>query len=119
MDSTTAVCRECNKRFPLSRRSNQHRRASGSRHRASRFCSPACKQSAYRQRNANRPRKASVTAYATVTRLSQLVGNIDGSRAPKTVLGAEIYGRYRWEDRVSAGGVPIKVARLRQSVLVR
>src|SRR5262245_17858622 len=68
METTTAVCRQCNKRFPLSRRSNQHHRASGSPHQATRFCGPACKQAAWRKRNAERPKSVEGTnTHATVT----------------------------------------------------
>jgi hypothetical protein len=45
--AATAVCRECRKRFLLSRRCNQHRHAGGAPHNGSRFCSPRCKQAAY------------------------------------------------------------------------
>jgi len=37
----------------------------------------------------------------------------------RRVLDAEIYARYDWEDRVSSGGIPIRVAQLRPSALVR
>jgi hypothetical protein len=120
MEATTAVCRQCNKRFLLSRRSNQHRRASGSPHQATRFCGPACKQAAWRKRNAERSKSTEGTnTHATVTRVSQRIEKTQEIRAEKTILGIEIYSRYGWEDRVSSGGVPIKVAQLRQSVLVR
>ena len=120
MEATTAVCRQCNKRFPLSRRSNQHHRASGSPHQATRFCGPACKQAAWRKRNAERSKSAeSTNTHATVTRALQYIEKTQEIQAEKTVLGVEIYSRYGWEDRVSSGGVPVKVAQLRQSALVR
>src|SRR5262245_61781486 len=108
MEATTAICRQCNKRFPLSRRSNQHHRASGSPHQATRFCGPACKQAAWRKRNAERPKSAEGTnTHATVTRPLQRIENIQEIRAEKTVLGVEMYSRHGWEDRMSSGGVPI------------
>ena len=120
MQGITAVCRECHKRFELSRRSNQHHRASGSLHRATRFCSRACKQAAYRKRNAGRPKSVQGTIrHATVTRPLQNVENVKEIRASKTILDAEIYTRYRWEDRASSDGMRIMVAELRPSALVR
>ena len=35
------------------------------------------------------------------------------------LVETEVFGPHRWEDRVSSGGVPIQVAQLRKSVLVR
>jgi|SRR5262245_10332227 len=119
-DSATAVCRECDKRFPLTRRSNQHQRASGAHHKGSRFCSAACKQLAYRKRNANRLKSApGINTHATVTRPLQPIENIGGIRGQKTVLDVEIFAPHRWEPRRSSGGVPIMVARLGKSALVR
>ena len=49
-DPATAVCPQCKHRFGLGRRANQHQRAGGRFHEAARFCSPACRQAAYRAR---------------------------------------------------------------------
>jgi hypothetical protein len=35
------------------------------------------------------------------------------------IVQIEVFAPFRWEDRVSSGGVPIQVSRLRKSVLVR
>jgi hypothetical protein len=120
MEATTALCRECNKRFPLSRHSNRFGRA-GSIVRNSRFCTPACRQAAYRKRNGPEGKKpaSGTTPLRAVTRESQAIEKTRGIRAPKTALEIEIWGQHRWEDRISSGGVPIQVGRLRQSALVR
>src|SRR5262245_4847163 len=74
---TTTTCRECGERFPLNRRSNQYGRASGILHKGTRFCSAACKQLAYRKRNANHLKSVPGTvAHATVTRSPQVIENI-------------------------------------------
>ena len=54
----TAVCRQCNKRFPLNRRTNQYRRAGGAFHTATLYCSSRCKQAAFRKRNARKAENA-------------------------------------------------------------
>jgi hypothetical protein len=130
MEATTAVCRQCSKRFSLSRRSNQHR-AGGSFHRATRFCSAACKQARYRNtRNAQRPQerlKSAPATYvaATVTRPLEHIEIIGEFRTKKTtelrrrLIEIEVFGPHRWEDRTGSGGVPIQVSRLRPSSLVR
>jgi hypothetical protein len=119
MQYLTAVCRECKKRFPLPQNSNQHHRG-GSPRKSMRFCSSACKQSAYRKRSTDRSKSVpATTPHAAVTRHSQIIENIEGIRASKTVCDVEIYAPHHWEDRVSSDGVPILVSQLRQSVLVR
>jgi hypothetical protein len=116
----TAVCRECKKRFALGRYSNRFRRVGSTTIKNSRFCSSACKQTAWRRRNAGQLKSSAGTAsHRAVTRESQIIENIKKIRALKTVLDAEIYGRYRWEDRVSSSGVPIQVTQLHRSGLVR
>ena len=127
---TTTTCRECGERFPLNRRSNQHGRASGAPHKGTRFCSPACKQLAYRKRNAKRLKSAPGTAtHATVTRSPQVIENIGAPdtdltdfgapiRAPERVIDAEVWGNRHWESKVSSGGVPIEIGRLRPRALV-
>src|SRR5262245_48603212 len=64
-------------------------------------------------------RAEGTNTHATVTRVLQCIEKTQEIRAGKTVLGVEIYSRYGWEDRVSSGGLPIKVAHLRPSALVR
>src|SRR5262249_55113621 len=119
-DSATAVCRECEKRFPLKRRSNRYQRASGAHHKGTRFCSPACRQLAYRKRNANRLKSApGVATHRTVTRPPEPIENIGGIRAPKTVLDVEVFAPHHWEPRISSGGISIMVAQLGKSPLVR
>jgi hypothetical protein len=120
MQGLTAVCRQCNKRFQLSRYSNRFRRAGSTTIKSTRFCGPACRQAAWRKRNAERPKSSPGTStHRAVTRDSQIVENAKKIRASKTVLDAEIYARHRWEDRVNSSGVPIQVAQLHQSTLVR
>jgi len=134
---TTAACRECDKRFPLGRRSNRHRRAGGSPHNGARFCSSACKQAAYRKRNAERLKVVQGTdTHTTVTapEISKspqgVAGGIFTVRpspklvargpivGPARVLGAELVGGRIWEPRISSCGVPIQVGRLRARSLV-
>jgi hypothetical protein len=79
MEATTAICRECKKRFPLGRQANQHRRANGSLNRARRFCGSACKQAAYRRRSRNaKPEKVAqgTNTHAAVTRPSERIENV-------------------------------------------
>jgi hypothetical protein len=85
--AATAVCRECRKRFLLSRRSNQHRRAGGAPHNGSRFCTPGCKQAAYRKRSAGRFKTAQgANTHATVTRRLQGIENVGEIGTKKTLL---------------------------------
>jgi hypothetical protein len=42
-----------------------------------------------------------------------------GALLPYPVLDTELYSRFSWQERVSSGGVPIMVARLGRSALVR
>jgi hypothetical protein len=124
MEASTAVCRNCGDRFPISRHSNRYGSASRSRIKSSRFCSAKCKQAAYRSRNTERANNGISDASATtllraVTQPLQTIENTAEIRASKTVLGQEIYARHGWEDRVSSGGVAIKVAQLGRPVLVR
>jgi hypothetical protein len=120
MRGMTAVCRECKKRFHLSRHSNRFCRASSTTIKNSRFCSAKCKQAAWRKRNVGRLKPAlGINTHRAVTSYSQAIENTKGIRAPKTVIDAEIYARYRWEDHASPDGVRIMVAELRPSALVR
>ena len=89
--AATAVCRECRKRFLLSRRSNQHRHAGGAPHNGSRFCSPRCKQAAYRKRNAGRLKTAQgANTQATVTCPVEDIENVGEIGTKKTVLHPRI-----------------------------
>jgi hypothetical protein len=122
MDATTAFCRACNKRFHLSQYSNRFRRASATPIKNSRFCSPRCRQAAYRARAVTSDAEAlplGTDTLRAVTRPLHTIENIKGIRASKTVLGVAIYAPHNWEDRTSSGGVPTKVARLGRSALVR
>jgi hypothetical protein len=92
-----------------------------------RFCSPGCKQAAWRSRNAKRAVSGAggTHTHAAVTRPSEPIDNIAEFRTEKTteprlsdLIEIEVFAPHRWEDRISSDGVPIKVARL-QSVLVR
>jgi hypothetical protein len=130
--AATTVCRECAKRFPLGRRSNRHRRASGSPHNGTRFCSPRCKQAAYRKRNAERLKAIQGTnTHTTVTRSVENIESVEEIRTkkkglapssaimgPARVLDAEVFGGRTWKHTVSSGGVPIEVSRLRRRALV-
>ena len=89
--AATAVCRECRKRFLLSRRSNQHRHAGGVPHNGSRFCSPRCKQAAYRKRSAGRLKTAQgANTHATVTCRLEDIENVGEIGTKKTVLDPRI-----------------------------
>jgi hypothetical protein len=93
--AATAVCRECRKRFLLSRRSNQHRHAGGAPHNGSRFCSPRCKQAAYRKRNAGR---LETDTHATVTCRLEDVENVGEIGTKKTVLDPRIVPDKRYPN---------------------
>jgi hypothetical protein len=89
--AATAVCRECRKRFLLSRRSNQHRHAGGAPHNGSRFCSARCKQAAYRKCSAGRLKAAQgANTHATVTRRLEDIENVREIGTKKTVLDSRI-----------------------------
>jgi hypothetical protein len=97
--AATAVCRECRKRFLLSRRSNQHRHAGGAPHNGSRFCSPRCKQAAYRKRNAGRLKTAQgANTHATVTRRLEGIENVGEIETKKRVLDPRIVPDKRYPN---------------------
>jgi hypothetical protein len=137
MESATAVCRHCKRRFPLSLRSNQYHRRTGEHHKAARFCGAACKQAAYRKRNAEKAHNGFKSAqgpdtHATVTGRqdpskspNQINGLAEANSAHLKVLGpaevveTEVFAPHHWENCVSSGGVRIQVAQLRKSFLQR
>jgi hypothetical protein len=97
--AATAVCRECRKRFLLSRRSNQHRHAGGAPHNGSRFCSPRCKQAAYHKRNAGRLNTAQgANTHATVTCRLEDIENVGEIGTKKTVLDPRIVPDKRYPN---------------------
>jgi len=124
-ESLTAVCRHCEKSFQLSIHSNRFHRKSRPV-KATRFCSPACKQAAYRARavtrNAKKPAEGT-NGRRAVTRSSAPIDNTAEFSTQKTTLSllwdTELWSRFPWEERISSDGVPIKVSRLASSILVR
>src|SRR6476660_9038008 len=101
-EAATDVCHHCKRRYSLSRYSNRHKH-SGSTIKG-RFCSPKCRQAAYRKRvGTNVPRG--------VTEPLQAIENTAEIQLPKTTIGhrwdADLFSRFGWEDRISSGGVPI------------
>jgi hypothetical protein len=116
----TAVCRHCGERYALARHSNRFQRANGPTVKTTRFCSPKCRQAAYRAR-------AGSNTHRAVTRSSEPIDNVVEFRPVLTtdpalmrhIVETEVFAPFKWEDGVSSDGVPIQVSRLRKSVLVR
>src|SRR5262245_3376954 len=153
MESTTAVCRQCYKRFNRRRHANRYQCAGGNLIASTAYCSPACRQAAYRVRKdikagipasarrhrigkrRLRPLSASVTEAPKAVPGTDLASSVTQPEIPSQIQGAvtpektilpqslvietEMFGPHCWEERVSSGGVPIKVARLRPSALLR
>jgi hypothetical protein len=130
--AATDECHHCKQRYALSRHSNRHKH-SGSPIKG-RFCSPKCRQAAYRKRNETRPRtdvpRCLTTSSAPeihsekINEIKALEAGLvapekDGSVPLRRVRGVELFSRFAWEDRISSGGVPIQVSRLGKSSLVR
>lgn len=131
--AATDVCHHCGRRYALSRHSNRHKH-SGSPIKG-RFCSPKCRQAAYRKRNGiasktrpgtNVPRgvTTSKTHSENINEIKALKAGLvapenEGSVPLRRVRDAELLSRFVWEDRISSGGVPIQVSRLAKSSLVR
>jgi hypothetical protein len=119
-ESATAVCRQCGERYTLARHSNRYQRVDGPTVKSARFCSPKCRQGAYRKRVATTPLRA-------VTSPSEPIDNVvkfgpvltTESTLMRHIVETEVFAPFRWGDRVSSGGVPIQVARLGKSALVR
>jgi hypothetical protein len=134
--AATDECHHCKQRYALSRHSNRHKH-SGSPIKG-RFCSSKCRQAAYRKRNEIAPQARSgtdgprcVTTSSAPEIHSEKINEInapeaglvapekDGSVPLRRVRGVELFSRFAWEDRISSGGVPIRVSRLGRSSLVR
>jgi hypothetical protein len=152
-EPATAVCRHCAKRFDRRRHANRYQHARGNLIASMAYCSPACRQGAYRVRKdiragipasarrhrigkrRLRPPSASVTEAikpssgtdlaSCVTRPeipSRIQGPSSGEKTPlplSRLIEIEVCGPHYWEHRMSSGGVPIQVAQLRPSVLLR
>ena len=132
-EAATDVCHHCKRRYALARHSNRHKH-SGSPIKG-RFCSPKCRQAAYRKRNgiASKTRPGTdvprgVTPPKThsknINEINALKAGLvapenEGSVPLRRVRDAELFTRFAWEDRISSGGVPIQVSRLGKSSLVR
>jgi hypothetical protein len=90
MESTTAVCRRCCKRFTRRRHTNRHHHAGGALIVSTAYCSPACRQAAYRIR---KDIEAGIPASAWRRRIGKrrlwpLSASV--TEAPKTVPGTDI-----------------------------
>jgi hypothetical protein len=117
------------------------------------YCSPACRQAAYRVRKDIRagipvsarrhrmakrrlqPLSASVTEAIKPGPATDLASSVTqpeipsriqrAARAEKTplpqsrLIEIEVFAPHCWEHRISSGGVPIQVAQLRPSALLR
>jgi hypothetical protein len=151
-EPATAVCRHCDKRFNLRRHTNRYQHAGGNLIGSMAYCSPACRQAAYRIRkdiragipaSARRHRigKRRLRPPASVTKAIKpsLGTNLASSVTEHEILSRiqwaawcektplpfqrlieiELFGPHYWEHRISSGGVPIQVAQLRPSALLR
>jgi len=150
IEPATAVCRHCAKRFNRRRHANRYQRAGGNVMASMAYCSPACRQAAYRVRkdinagipaSARRPRigkrrlRASVTEAIKRGSGTDLASSVTQPKIPSQIQRAargektplplsrlieiEVFDPHRWEHRISSGGVPIQVAQLRPSILLR
>jgi hypothetical protein len=152
-EHATAICRHCTKRFDRRRHANRYQHARGNLIASMAYCSPACRQAAYRVRKdiragipasarrhrigkrRLRPLSASVTEAINPSPATDLASSVTQPEIPSRIQGAargektplplsrlieiEVFAPHRWEYRISSGGVPIQVAQLRPSVLVR
>jgi hypothetical protein len=152
-EPATAVCRHCAERFDRRRHANRHQHAGGNLIGSMAYCSPACRQAAYRVRKdikagipasarrhrigkrRLRPLSTSVTEAikpglatdlaTSVTRPeipSRIQCTARGEKTPlppSRLIEIEVFAPHCWEHRISSGGVPIQVAQLRPSVLLR
>lgn len=152
-EPATAVCRRCAKRFDRRRHANRYQHARGNLIASMAYCSPACRQAAYRVRKDIRagipasarrhrmakrrlqPLSASVTEAikpspatdlaSSVTQLeipSRIQRAVRGEKTPfplSRLIEIEVFAPHCWQHRISSGGVPIQVAQLRRSVLLR
>jgi hypothetical protein len=153
IEPATAVCRHCDKRFNRRRHTNRHQRAGGDLIGSMAYCSPACRQAAYRIRKdiragipasarrhrigkrRLRPPSASVTKAINPRLGTDLASSVTQPEIPSRIqwaaggektplpfqrlLEIEVFAPHCWEDRISSGGVPIQVAQLRPSALLR
>jgi hypothetical protein len=152
-EPATALCRHCAQRFNRQRHTNRYQRAGGNIIASMAYCSPACRQAAYRVRNdiragipasarrhrigkrrLRRPstsvteaiKPGSGTDLASSVTQAEILSRIQrAARGEKTplplsrLIEIEVFAPHCWEHRISSGGVPIQVAQLRPSVLLR
>jgi len=151
-EPATAVCRHCAKRFSRRRHTNRYQRAGGNLIASMAYCSPACRQAAYRVRKdikagipasarrrigkrRLRPLSTSVTEAIKVGPGTDLATSVTQPEIPsrnqwaareektflplRQLIEIEVFAPHCWEHRISSGGVPIQVAQLRPSVLLR
>jgi len=147
--SKTTVCPTCGNRFSRGLHSNQYKGAAGEVVASTTYCSPACRQAAYRLRKdirceipaSARPRRPTkrklqprsdvaggTDAHASVTR-ADFPQDIQGPATAKNktthplsrrqLIEIEVFAPHCWSPGISSGGVPYELARLRKSVLVR
>jgi hypothetical protein len=153
IEPATAVCRHCAKRFNQRRHANRYQRAGGNVMASMAYCSPACRQAAYRVRKdikagipasarrhrigkrPLRPLSTSVTEAIKPGPATDLASPVTQPEIPSRIQRAakrektplplsrlfeiEVFDPHRWEHRISSSGVPIQVAQLRPSVLLR
>jgi hypothetical protein len=116
----TAVCRYCGKRHTLARHSNRYQRAGRPTIKTTRFCSSKCRQAAYRARSATTPLRAVTCPSETIDNNGEFRPVLTTDHALlRHIVQTEVFAPFKWEDRVSSGGVPIKVSRLAKPALVR
>jgi hypothetical protein len=152
-EPATALCRHCAKRFNRRRYTNRYQRAGGNLIASMAYCSPACRQAAYRVRRdieagipassrrhrigkrRLRPLSTSVTEAIKLGPATDLASSVTQPEIPSRIQRAarvektplpqsrlieiEVFAPHCWEHRFSSGGLPIQVAQLRPSVLLR